>query len=198
MNPNLRSCNLRAGDDPHILGVDRAHFVLRPISGCSGVASAAAPRRAAAPAYSSRIAATPPFDTLLIQAPSADELPIPLPEGAGVSFSDEEQGAGRIAVIVTPATGEAPRTTLVVELDAWSVACRLTSGQLHRLTNGLAGRGRRNTVRPVTADDEQVHLSGEPETLTVEFRDHAVQIPAGPRRSLSWALRDLEAQLAAD
>lgn len=134
----------------------------------------------------------------MLEASSLQELPIPLPADAGVAFSDEEQGPGRLAVIVTPLDGDAPRTTLVVELDEWSVACALTTGQLHRLTNGLAGRGRRNTVRPVTAADEQVHLTGTPETLTVEFREHAVQIPAGPRRSLSWALRDLEQQLAVE
>lgn len=115
-----------------------------------------------------------------------------------MAFSDEEQGAGRVAVIVTPPAGEAPRTTLVVELEGWSVHCALTTGQLHRLTNGLAGRGRRNTIRPVTASEEHVHLTGTPEVLTVEFGDHAIDIPAGPRRSFSWALRALEEQLAAD
>lgn len=134
----------------------------------------------------------------MIAAPSADELPIPLPVGAGVAFSDEEQGAFRVGVVLTPPAGEKPRTTLVVECDDWAVHCALTTGQLHRLTNGLAGRGRRNTIRPTTATDEHVHLTGTPETLTVEFGDHIVVIPAGPRRSFSWALRELEEQLAAD
>ena len=81
---------------------------------------------------------------------------------------------------------------LVVETAGWSVGFHLTNGQLHRLTNGLAGRGLRNAIRPLSVDGDHVHVSGSPELLTVEYRDHVVTIPAGPKRGLSKALRELK------
>lgn len=87
--------------------------------------------------------------------------------------------------------------SLLVELATWSAACHLTSGQLHRLTNGLAGRGRRGSVRPLALDGEQhVYLTGTPETLTITVGAQMATIPAGPRRGLSKALRAFEAQLS--
>ncbi len=81
---------------------------------------------------------------------------------------------------------------MVVTLPDWSVGFHLTSGQLHRLTNGLAGRGRRNAIRPLSVDDDHVHVTGTPERLTVEYGDRIVTIPAGPKRGLSKALRAFE------
>lgn len=99
-------------------------------------------------------------------------------------------------MISTP-TRDGLRTTLVVELQQWSVGCHLTSGQLHRLTNGLAGRGRRNAIRPYSVDgEEHVYLTGTPETLTVGFGEQLVTIPAGPRRGLSKALRAFEQRIS--
>ncbi|MDO9352520.1 MAG: hypothetical protein Q7T55_02430 [Solirubrobacteraceae bacterium] len=148
-------------------------------------------------AYDSRI------DDLLAYAglaslatPTTTEFP--LAPGAGVRFGDPiedpDGDTGRLALIVAPGPEGTQRTTLVVELiDGWSVAAHLSSGQLHRLTNGLAGRGTRNAVRPFSVDDtEHVHLSGSPTTLVVEFGDRVVEIPAGPKRGLSKALRALE------
>lgn len=107
-------------------------------------------------------------------------------------FDDPELGPGRLAFVVAPGREGQQRTTLVVEQGDWSVAVPLTSGQLHRLTNGLAGRGTRNAIRPLSVDEQYVRLAGSPTTLTVEAPDRTVEIPAGPRRYLSKALRALE------
>jgi hypothetical protein len=123
--------------------------------------------------------------------PSTTEFPVD--PDAGFTFEDPEQGVGRLSVFVAP-HGDGPRTTMVVELADWSVGFTLTSGQLHRLTNGLAGRGRRNTVRPLSVDEEHVYLTGTPTTLTVQSGDRVVEIAAGPKRGLSRALRALEEQ----
>lgn len=85
----------------------------------------------------------------------------------------------------------------MVELGSLNVGCPLTTGQLHRLTNALAGRGTRNAIRPLSVDGEYVHLTGAPERLVVQMGDEVVTIPAGPRRALSWALRAIEKDLAA-
>lgn len=115
---------------------------------------------------------------------------------AGLRFEDPEHGAGRLALLATPCA-DGWRVALLVELAEWSAACRLTSGQLHRLTNGLAGRGRRGSVRPLALDGEHhVYLTGTPETLTVTLGEQTAIIPAGPRRGLSKALRAFEAQLS--
>lgn len=125
-----------------------------------------------------------------------------LAEGAGESFADPrfeeepERGAGRIAVLVVPG-GEPAQTVLVVEQGEWSLACPLTSGQLHRLTNALAGRGTRSGIRPESTRGGHVYLSGSPELLVIEDGDHVVHVPAGPKRALSKALRALEQRLAA-
>lgn len=84
------------------------------------------------------------------------------------------------------------RHTLVVEFDGWSVACPLSSGQLHRLTNALEGRGTRPGIRPLATTGEPVHLGGAPERLVVERGDRRVVIPAGPKRALGKALRAVE------
>lgn len=89
---------------------------------------------------------------------------------------------------------DAPQTRLIIEAGDWSVAATLTSGQLHRLTNALGGRGTRSGVRPESVDGEHVHLSGSPELLIVECGDRVVRIPAGPKRSLWKAFRALETQ----
>lgn len=81
---------------------------------------------------------------------------------------------------------------LVIEAAACSIAVALTAGQLHRLANGLTGRGRRNTVRPSTAAGEHVHLTGTPDALTVTHRESSLTIPAGPDAALGRALRELE------
>lgn len=114
----------------------------------------------------------------------------------------EAEVSGRIALVVLPDTTE--HTLLVVEVDplpgaadgddGWTVATQLSSGQLHRLTNALAGRGTRSGIRPfLLGTDEHVHLTGSPELLVVETTDRAVRIPAGPKRALSKALRAFEA-----
>lgn len=102
---------------------------------------------------------------------------------------------GRIAVVTVPHRA-GDRTLLVIEQGDWSVAAPLTSGQLHRLTNAVGGRGTRNSVRPLSVDGEHVHLTGSPELLIVETGDRRVEIPAGPRRALSKALRAFEASVA--
>ena len=99
---------------------------------------------------------------------------------------------GRIALAVID--GAEPPFALVVEFEDWSVACPLSSGQLHRLANALEGRGTRPGIRPTATDGEVVHLAGSPERLTVEHGDHRVVIPAGPRRALGKALRAAEAR----
>ena len=88
---------------------------------------------------------------------------------------------GRIAVVAVP-RAEGPSTLLVIEQGDWSVACPLTKGQLHRLTNAVGGRGTRSGVRPLSVDGEYVHLTGSPELLIVDSGDHHVEIPAGPKR----------------
>lgn len=85
----------------------------------------------------------------------------------------------------------------MIELEHWSVTIPLTSGQLHRLTNALAGRGTRSGIRPLATSGEHVYLTGSPETLTVEAADSGVVIPAGPRRGMAKALRAYEESLKA-
>lgn len=113
----------------------------------------------------------------------------------------EAEVSGRIALVVLPDTTE--HTLLVVEVDplpgaadgddGWTVATQLSSGQLHRLTNALAGRGTRSGIRPfLLGTEDHVHLTGSPELLVVETEDRIVRIPAGPKRSLSKALRAFE------
>lgn len=129
--------------------------------------------------------------------PSTTEFPLSLE--AGVRFiepaldaePEAELAAGRIAVLVVPGREE-PGTLLVVEAGDWSVACPLTSGQLHRLTNAVGGRGTRSGVRPESVDGEHVHLSGSPEVLIVEVGDRVVRIPAGPKRAMWKAFKGLE------
>lgn len=129
--------------------------------------------------------------------PSTTEFPLAL--DAGERFvepaldedPEAELAAGRLAVVVIPGR-EAAKTLLVVELGDWSVACPLTSGQLHRLTNAVGGRGTRSGVRPESVDGVNVHLNGSPEVLIVETGDRVVRIPAGPKRALWKALRGLE------
>lgn len=106
-------------------------------------------------------------------------------------FVDPELGAGQLALIATPHR-DGLHTMMVVATAGWSVGFHLTSGQLHRLTNGLAGRGRRHAIRPLSVDGDHVYVAGTPERLTVEYRDQLVTIPAGPRRGLSKALRAFE------
>ncbi len=123
-----------------------------------------------------------------------------LAPGAGESFADPrfeepEDGAGRIAIFVVAGEETTP-TTLVVEQGDWSVACPLTSGQFHRLTNALAGRGTRSGIRPESTRGEHVHLTGSPELLIVEDGEHVVHVPAGPKRALWKALRAIEVQVA--
>lgn len=144
------------------------------------------------PPYDARITDASPFAAVATAAaPTTTEFP--LDPAAGVRFEDPEQGAGRFALVYAPHR-EGPRMTLVVEQGTWSVAVPLTSGQLHRLTNGLAGRGTRNAIRPLSVDEQYVRLAGSPTTLTVEAPDRTVEIPAGPRRFLSKTLRALEAK----
>lgn len=137
----------------------------------------------------------------------------PLPAGAGAAFTepreddDAPEVTGRIALVVLP-EGSDTRTLLVVEVDdspltggpaGWTVATPLSSGQLHRLTNALAGRGTRSGIRPLALDsDEHVYLTGSPELLVVETENRAVRIPAGPKRALSKALRAFEDAAAAE
>lgn len=140
-----------------------------------------------------------PYTAIAVQA-AAGTTDFALPEGAGEAFSDPrfeelEDGAGRIAVLVI-AGGERAQTVLVVEQGDWSVAVPLTSGQLHRLTNALAGRGTRSGVRPLSSTGDHVYLTGSPELLVIEDGDHTVHVPAGPKRGLSKALRAIEQQLA--
>lgn len=111
--------------------------------------------------------------------------------------------AGRIALVVLPEDAE--HTLLVVEVDetpqadGWTVATLLSSGQLHRLTNALAGKGTRSGIRPRAVDsDEHVYLTGSPELLTVETGDRVVRIPAGPKRALSKALKAYESESERD
>lgn len=106
--------------------------------------------------------------------------------------------AGRIALLIGGGGAGAEQVaTLAVEHGDWSVACPLSRGQLHRLTNALDGRGTRPGIRPDSTTGEQVHLGGSPERLTVEFGDRRVVIPAGPKRALAKALRAAESQLPA-
>lgn len=136
-----------------------------------------------------------PFATLTaVAAPSTGEFA--LPPDAGVRFADPEHGEGRIVLLTTPRR-EAARTTMIVQTSGWSVGFHLTSGQLHRLANGLTGRGRRNTIRPSSLDEEFVHVGGTPEQLTVAYREHTVTIPAGPARGLGKAIRAFEQQQSA-
>lgn len=145
-----------------------------------------------------------PFTTVAtIAAPTTTEFP--LGPGAGAEFRfplDPTEGApaddaafisGRIALVYVPHR-EGPRTLMVLDLGDWSVAFTLTSGQLRRLTNGLAGRGLRNAIRPLSVDGEPVHLTGSPERLVVEYAGRTAAIPAGPKRALSKALRAAEEQ----
>lgn len=136
----------------------------------------------------------------------------PLPAGAGEPFvqpredDSEIEVSGRIALVVLPDTTE--HTLLVVEVDplpgaadgddGWTVATQLSSGQLHRLTNALAGRGTRSGIRPLLlGTDEHVYLTGSPELLVVETGDRVVRVPAGPKRALSKALRAFESSAEA-
>jgi hypothetical protein len=145
--------------------------------------------------------------TDLVAPIDAGAAPLPLAAGAGASFiskvpadapageptgsGDPAEGRpGRIALLVAP-EGEL-RHTLVVEYDGWSVACPLTKGQLHRLTNALDGRGTRSGIRPLSLDEEYVHLTGAPERLIVEAGERRVEIPAGPKRAMAKALRAAE------
>lgn len=141
-----------------------------------------------------------PYTDLAADVPVGAD-PLPLTPGLGSTFvaitdeplpEDEPAPTGRIALLVAP-EGES-RHTLVVEYEDWSVACPLSSGQLHRLTNSLEGRGTRPGIRPVATTGEHVHLGGAPERLIVEHGDRRVVIPAGPKRALGKALRAVEAR----
>jgi hypothetical protein len=143
----------------------------------------------------------PYTDVTVVAAPGA--APLPLPAGAGSAYVERDtEVPGRIALLIVPASeasptsaGEEPplRHTLVVEHADWSIACPLSTGQLHRLTNALDGRGTRSGIRPLATNGELVHLSGAPERLIVEQGEWRVEIPAGPRRALAKALRAAEA-----
>lgn len=152
------------------------------------------PPRAASPPGNTvrRIYEHLPFtDVASLAAPTTTEFP--LEPTAGSAFQRPEQEPGRIAVFVAPHR-DGPRTTMVVEQGDFTIAFVLTSGQLHRLTNGLAGRGLRNTIRPISVDDEPVQLTGSPTLLEVTVGERLIEIPAGPKRALSKALRALEKQ----
>lgn len=139
-----------------------------------------------------------PYTDLAADVPLGAD-PLPLTPGLGSTFvaitdeplpEGEPAPTGRIALLIAP-EGEL-RHTLVVEFDGWSVACPLSSGQLHRLTNALEGRGTRPGIRPLATTGEPVHLGGAPERLVVEHGDRRVVIPAGPKRALGKALRAVE------
>lgn len=141
-----------------------------------------------------------PYTDLAADVPVGAD-PLPLAAGLGSTFvaitdeplpEDAPAPTGRIALLVAP-EGEL-RATLVVEYEDWSVACPLSSGQLHRLTNALEGRGTRPGIRPLATTGEHVHLGGAPERLIVEHGDRRVVIPAGPKRALGKALRAAEAR----
>lgn len=143
-----------------------------------------------------------PYTDLVAELPPG-AAPLPLPDGAGSAFVErdveepEEAVAGRIALLAGGVGGSAEAVaTLVVEHADWSVACPLSRGQLHRLTNALDGRGTRPGIRPLSVDGATVHLGGSPERLTVEVGERRVVIPAGPKRALAKALRAAEGQLA--
>ncbi len=116
--------------------------------------------------------------------------------GDGTDSAPTDGGPQTTQTVDGTAAGAA-QTVLVVEQGDWSVACPLTSGQLHRLTNALAGRGTRSGIRPESTRGGHVYLSGSPELLEIEDGDHTVHVPAGPKRGLSKALRAIEQELAA-
>ncbi|MBJ7472351.1 MAG: hypothetical protein JHD16_13675 [Solirubrobacteraceae bacterium] len=142
--------------------------------------------------YTALITLAVPSTTAFPLAPGAGEPFVePVDPDAADGLDAAVGPAGRIALVAIPSR-DGLSTLLVVEHGDWSVACPLTSGQLHRLTNALAGRGTRTGIRPLSVDEEQVHLTGSPERLIVEASDRVVTIPAGPKRALSKALRAFE------
>ncbi len=138
-----------------------------------------------------------PFDALVVRCASAEEAQA-LPAGVGSELAylpgDVDRGStpaeelpeaeiGRLALAVADgAASWAPM--LVVDCADWSVACTLTSGQLHRLANALGGRGTRSGIRPVATTGEHVHLTGSPERLVVQVGEHAATFR--PVRAVRW------------
>ncbi|MBO9532724.1 MAG: hypothetical protein J7513_07110 [Solirubrobacteraceae bacterium] len=142
--------------------------------------------------------------TDLVAELATDAAPLPLGAGLGSTFvprvfdadgallpvgdPEDAPAPGRIALLV-PGGDASIAGTLVVEHGEWSVACPLSSGQLHRLTNALDGKGTRPGIRPTSTTGATVHLGGSPELLTVDDGEHQVAIPAGPKRAMAKALR---------
>ncbi len=102
-----------------------------------------------------------PFDALVVRCASAEEAQA-LPAGVGSELAylpgDVDRGStpaeelpeaeiGRLALAVADgAASWAPM--LVVDCADWSVACTLTSGQLHRLANALGAAARAAAFGP--------------------------------------------------
>lgn len=123
--------------------------------------------------------------------------PLPLADGVGSAYVERESEIpGRIALLrgAFAVPGDDATTVpwaLVIEHgEDLALACPLSNGQLHRLTNALDGRGTRGGIRPRATTGAYVHLAGTPERLTVDLGDdERLEIPAGPRRALAKALR---------